>query len=441
VLERFKQNCIDLEIINKEKTVALAISGGKDSVFCAYMLNLVKIPFTMVHCNFKLRGAESDGDEKFIESLSTQLEYCSGFYSKSFETQIYSNQEKISIQEAARNLRYTYFEELKNEKIFDLLITCHHKSDVLETFFINLMRVSGIKGLKSIPRKREFLVRPMLNFSSSEIKEYITKQKIEFREDSSNESNNYLRNRIRNKIIPLIRNEVSDFENQANKSINILTKQEELFQYLVQKEIDLIADFQDVNSIANIDINRLLSYPQPSVLLYSILDKFGFNHSQCEQIIEISDSESGKFFESNNYVVLVDREHLILNIKKEHQTGNLEINGTGVYKINGTSFELKKVDSRAYNNSSDTEYIELNEQDFPLILRHWIEGDYIYPLGMKGKKLISDFFIDHKINQFEKHQTYLLATGQEIIWICGYRISENFKVTSGNNIYQISILK
>ena len=305
------------KLFNKSDQIGLAISGGRDSVCASYMLNDLEIPFIMVHVNFNLRGKESYNDQKFVERLSKKLPYCRGIKVLNSNAEDYAFEKKVSIQEAAREIRYTYFEDLKQSGHFDKLITAHNQNDMVETFLINLNRKSGISGLKSIPIKRRYIVRPFLALNTREINTYIANHNIKYREDSSNQSLKYLRNVIRKKVIPSIETSIPHFVDNALQSINILKAEKETLDYLLNQQIENITN----NDFENLYIQKkpLLNFPHPAAVLYQILDGYRFNIYQCKKIIDSFNGIPGKIFKSETHQLIVDREQIILEIKTSNQ--------------------------------------------------------------------------------------------------------------------------
>ncbi|MGB0851634.1 MAG: tRNA lysidine(34) synthetase TilS, partial [Bacteroidia bacterium] len=331
---------------------------------------------------------------------------------------------------------YEYFEELKNKGQFDKLITAHHRSDALETFFINLYRTSGIQGLKSIPVQRDYIIRPFLVFSSVEIETYLESHDIPFRSDSSNQDTKYLRNKVRQEVLPNINLSLPDFEERAIKSISYLNKENDLLEYLLQGEIKKITTVQ--NGRLEIQKKALFRYPQPNVVLYRILDKYGFNPSQCLHIIDTCQDKSGSTFSTVSAELIVDREHLYVQESKEELPLSVYIPGPGVYSFGKTTFNIEKITEAVFSEDSNEEFVSLAADLFPLKIRNWEQGDRFQPLGMKGSKLLSDFFIDQKIDIQTKRNTPLLCSENEIVWVMGHRISEKIKVTNNRNLYRIS---
>ncbi|PCJ63115.1 MAG: tRNA lysidine(34) synthetase TilS [Bacteroidetes bacterium] len=438
MLDRLKSYISKHKLFDKSDQLALAISGGKDSVCAAYLLNALNIEFLMVHVNFSLRGDESDNDEKFVLDLAVKLEMCTGIFVKKADTTTFAKLNKLSIQEAAREIRYQYFNELKTQQLYTKIITAHHTSDSLETFFINLYRKSGIRGLTGIQPIRNFVIRPLMAFSSLDIVNYIEENEIEFREDSSNNNTKYLRNSFRKAILPQIFKKLPDFEKRSLESIAILKQEQESLNYLLSAHSDSISTVE--NSKLKIQKNAVLSFPQPTVLLYHILDKFGFNPSQCKQIGIACRAENGKVFETDTHNLVIDRKHLIVLPKSVSKNYALEILTYGEFQVQNIYLKIEAVSHITFDNNKLSECVHLPTNFFPLTLRTWSTGDWFQPLGMQGTKLVSDFFIDEKINILEKQNIPLLCRQNEVLWIVGYRISEKLKITDNKDIYHLSLI-
>jgi len=435
VLTKLKSFIEKNQLFNKSDQIGLAISGGKDSVCTAHLLNDLKISFLMVHVNFNLRGKESDSDQKFVEHLSKELSYCKGIKVHSANTENYANTNKLSIQEAAREIRYIYFEKLKESGCFNKLITAHHQNDLIETFFINLQRKSGINGLKSIPVKRDYIIRPLLVFSSEEISAYIHKKAINYREDSSNENIKYLRNNIRKNVIPTLVESLPDFINNTSESISMLNAENDTFNYLLEQEISKITSSDSGNIFISKEL--LFNYPHPAVILYRILDSYQFNFDQCQQIIECLNGISGKQFFTKTHQLIVDRKQIIVKAKKITQATPLIIKKEGTYAFSDYSITIRKVTNWEFNKDKKEEILQISSDMFPLTIRSWMSGDRFTPLGMKGSKSLSDFFIDQKISLMEKSEIPLLCSNDKILWIIGHQISDLVKVSGTESVYQV----
>jgi tRNA(Ile)-lysidine synthase len=436
VLVKLKSFIEKNQLFNKSDRIGLAISGGKDSVSAAHLLNDLKISFTMIHINYKLRGKESDFDEKFVKHLSKNTENCKGIKCISVDARKYAKKHHVSIQEAARNIRYDYFEKLKLSNQLDIIITAHHQDDQVETFFINLNRISGIKGLKSIPVKRSYIVRPLLAFNSDEIKMYVAQKKIEYREDKSNQSTNYLRNVIRHQILPVIQNRLPDFVNHTSKSIALLNSEYELLDFFIKQFItsEITVSKQGIF----IPKSKITIFPQPEVLLYRILDKYGFNFSQCQQISVGLNGKTGKQYFSKTHQLLIDRTQIIISLIEDLSTTVLDIYTDGRYAFDKYTLTLKKVKKWTFSSHKNKEYLEIPPLFFPLTLRYWKKGDRFSPLGTKGNPLLSDFFINHKINNIDKKTIPLLCSNDTILWVVGYQISDIVRVRDGFFVFSVS---
>lgn len=438
MLNRINTFIQDYKLFNNSDQLALAISGGKDSVALAHILNQLNYKFVLIHCNFKLRGSESDADEEYVKELTKTLNNCEGFYSKSFQTEEYAIQNSLNTQLAARKLRYGYFEELYTKNVFTKLLTAHHKNDVVETFFINLNRGAGLRGLKSIPVRRSYIVRPMLEISSEEISNYLSENKISHREDSSNQTNKYLRNKLRNLVLPILENEMPGMIDSIANSAQKLAGENELLTYFIDDIKRKVCRENKLNQTLSISKSGILSYPQSTVILYRILDEYNFSYAQCEQII--SSTKSGKLFYSDTHKLLVDRKQYLVQKQATFSPETVEINKPGIYCLNHSKLVFTETNELEFNRNPLEETISIPPEMFPLQFRFWQQGDYISPLGMGGKKLLSDFFIDEKISLFEKQNIPLLCKKNEVLWVCGKRISNNVKATQNKDLYHLSII-
>lgn len=413
------------ELFNKSDQLALAISGGRDSVAMAHILNLWKVPFILVHCNFGLRGEASDKDEEFVLTLAAKLSYCQGCFTKSFKNHF--KESAANVQEKARTLRYAYFDTLYERGYFTKLITAHHKDDSIETFFINLYRSSGIKGLTGIDAKRNYIIRPFLSVSRKEIDQFIQQNNIDYREDESNAESKYLRNKLRNRVLPSIVSLLPDFRERLEKSLSILNEEEFLLRTLLTKHIEKVVT-ETKNGDVLIAKSELISFPQSTALLYQILNSYGFNHSQCEQI-SASLSNNGALFKTEDYQLVVEDKRLFLTSNKRLIDDCLTINNVGEFVLNDKKISISLTESPQLSTHTNQECVCLSSTDFPLKLRLWQNGDRMNPLGMKGTKLVSDILTDLKVNRLEKQSTLvLLSANEQIIWLVGYRISEKFKL-------------
>lgn len=403
-------------------TYLIAVSGGRDSMTLLSVFYSLKLKIIVAHVNYQLRGEDSDLDEGLVST------YCKEHKIKlevlKSDTNTYCEKHKLGIQEGARNIRYNWFEKLKKEHQSNYIVTAHHLDDAIETFFINLSRGSGVKGLKSIPYLHEGKLRPLIHYSRKDITDYALENKLVFRDDHSNNSNDYLRNKLRNKVIPVILAEIEGIENGISKSIDFLKMDAEFLYQQLEKETKKAIKHEG-NSILVSNYALL-----PKRLIFHILQKYNFNYSQFFSIIK--NGKSGNTFNSKNHVLIIERKDLIISSKSNKNNENQStISSFGTHKINELTIEITKIKKPInLKTEPNTAYFSTSKLQFPLTLRNWKRGDAFLPYGMKGRKKISDFFIDQKIGVSEKSKIKILEYNGEIVWIIGFRTSDIFKVKS-----------
>lgn len=430
IIEAFGNFCLDLKLFNRNEKILLAVSGGVDSVVMAHIFSKLGLNFGIAHCNFKLRGKDSNTDENFIKNLSLK-KFKVEFYSVQFNTQNYARQHRQSIQESARNLRYKWLEKIRSENGYQYIATAHNADDNIETFFINLIRGTGIAGLCGIPAKNNRIIRPLLFAYKTDIVDFAQNQGIIYREDITNSEDKYLRNKIRHHIIPSFEKISSSFKENMVGNINNLNNTKAIYKsYINSLGISQI----DKKGLIKIEI-KTLSQLQPlsQHYLYEIIAPFGFNKTQCQNIIESLSSVSGKVFLTDKYKLLRDRKYLLIApITYENTTGNFLIYPKTRHTLHPVELKIsiqKVPENYRNNNSPDIARFDAAKIQFPLTIRKWERGDYFYPLGMKGRKKLSDFFTENKFSLFDKSGCWLLCSGGEIIWIIGHRMDNRFKIT------------
>jgi tRNA(Ile)-lysidine synthase len=378
-----------------------------------------------------LRGDDSDEDEEFVRNLAAQ--YQVPFFSKKFDTVTASKQLRIGIQETARTLRYEWFSEILKKEKYDYLATAHHQDDHIETFFINLLRGCGISGLHGILKKRNNIIRPLLFASRKEMEKYAVENRLEHREDVSNQETKYTRNKIRHDLIPTLEKIQPNFNNIMNENIEHFHEAEIIYQTRIQQVIPQITILLSDNTLA-IDIEKLQALEAPKTFLFEILSPFGFKKDIIPDIFQSFTATSGKRFSSEHYTLIKDRKHLLLH---EKQTSNRDL-----FFIEKDDSEILapihlKLEHRTINDQFTIpieQHIACFDYEkivFPLTIRKPKTGDSFIPLGMKGRKKLSDFFVDQKFSQIEKENTWLLCSDCEIIWIINHRISDKCKITEG----------
>ncbi len=407
----------------KEKKLLLATSGGIDSMVLLYLCHQLKLDVRVAHCNFQLRGDESDEDENFVKNQCEKLDVL--LFVNHFDTKKFAEEQKLSIQVVARNLRYEWFNTLLINNNYDYILTAHHLDDSLETFLINFTRGSGLDGLTGIPQQNGSIIRPLLPFSRDEIETFAKESDIEWRDDSSNASDKYLRNKLRHDIIPLLKELnpglLQSFENTISNLKQSQTLVDDASRIVYRKVVT------DINFQKRINLPELMQLPNYVAYLYQWLEPFGF--TDWDSINDLATAQSGKQIHSQNYTLLKDRNELIVFPKAESEEPSK-------FLIEKEQKEVKFPLKMAFCNVDDisiqtTNVIFVDEEklQYPLEIRKWQEGDWFYPYGMDGKKKLSKFFKDEKFSLFDKSNAWLLCSENQIVWVVGKRQDERFKVT------------
>ena len=436
MLDRLKDYNSKKELFSATDKLLIAVSGGVDSIVLVELLRQLDNQIAVAHCNFKLRARESDLDQEFVK------EYCEKhdipFHTISFQTKEIAADRKISTQMAARELRYEWFEDLIERYELDKLVTAHHINDQVETFFVNLLRGSGVNGLSGIPIKADRLVRPLSFATKQEVKDFATSKNLKYREDESNTENKYVRNKIRLEIIPLLEELNPSFIHNAQKSMNLLSEANLLVAEEVSrfKKTAVKAEGDEVT----INWELLKESIAPQLVAYELLKMFGFNSSQVDHIVQTENLVTGAIIESETHVLLVNRDELIVSSKKVH-------NGVREEKIGGLVFENKWLKGDVVSREELLEFpdgvtaaaFDADLIEKPILLDGWQKGDAFQPFGMKTFKKLSDFFIDEKLSLFQKDKVQILRANDAIVWVVGYRVDNRFRITE--NTKQVWLVK
>lgn len=442
MLEEFLAFNKKQQLFKKEDKVLLTVSGGVDSIVMCDLFHKAGFTFGIAHCNFKLRGKESDEDKAFVSGLAEK--YNVPFWWKSFKTKPYAEKKKISIQMAARELRYEWMKRLAHDKKYSFIATAHHLDDSIETFFINILRGTGIAGLKGVPVKQGIIIRPLLFANKNRIREYAEAEKLVWREDSSNLTDKYLRNNIRHHLIPSLKKLNSGFEKTITKELSYLKDAAEIFRkFIEEKKQDIVVE-EGKNILLN--IKKLKDSEHAETILHELLRAYDFTPETTELIAKRMYTTAGKKFLSPTYRLIKDRDFFILTPHQEPEEEKVRF-----IKKNQTEFENEdlhlKINSWAGNlthikdKKSSVAYFDHASLTFPLKVRKWKPGDSFHPLGMNGRKKLSDFFIDNKMPVNEKENVYVIESGGEIIWVVNHRIDDRYKVLRNTKkIFQISII-
>lgn len=416
--------------IPRDAGFILAVSGGADSISMLHAFKYLNLKILVLHCNFSLRGKESDMDEQFVKRFCDS--YGIAHSVKKFDTTAYAKEKGLSIEMAARELRYNWFREMKAKKKMDYIVVAHHADDIAETVFINYIRGTGIKGLTGIKPIKEDVLRPLLSCSRTDILQYIEDNQLGFRTDSTNNSLDYVRNKIRHQVIPVFKEINPSFLETVRENCETLKETEQIYLYGIQQLQEQVLDCEEEEIL--IHIGKTLASPAPYTLLYETLKPFGFNKIQIRDILNTHTAISGKKFIAGHHTLVKGRTYWRLFDNSQALDTVISIDKPGRYTIRN-----KDVEFFILPNSEDFEIptdlsiacLDADKITFPLQIRHWQAGDYFCPIGMKkSKKKLSDFFRDQKFSEKQKKDCLLLLSGDKIAWVMEYRVDDRFKVTS-----------
>lgn len=412
--------------------ILLAVSGGKDSVVLFDLFCRAKFNFEVAHCNFQLRGEDSDQDALFVAQLCASNGIT--FRATTFSTKAFAQANKLSIEMAARQLRYEWFEQIRQESGCQYIATAHHLNDSIETILLNLTKGTGISGLRGILPKKAHIIRPLLFAARTEIENYVVENQLQWREDSSNASNEYQRNLLRNEVIPLLKQINPNLEQTFARNIDRLQAIDNDFQHSLSNFKKAIS--KEENGTLMLSIAGIQNRQSAAYLLEETLKEFGFNYFQSKEIYHSLNKSSGKTFHSATHTLVKDRDYLIIVTKEEKSFEKVLIEkGTQETAYNGIKLQISNAtieDWRAYltgEKSPNMLWVDAQRLSFPLVIRPWQEGDWFIPLGMKGKKKISDFLVDKKVPLHLKKTTSVLCSGNDIVWVIGQRTDDRFKIT------------
>ncbi len=427
MLDRVKKYIEEHKLFARNNRILLAVSGGIDSMVMAAIFVESGYKIGIAHCNFSLRGEEADKDEQLVErfAIKNKLPY----YSVRFNTKEYAKAHSVSIQMAARKLRYDWFRRLCVEHSFQYIATAHNLDDKIETFFLNLTRGTGIKGLSGMPPKSNDIIHPLLFASRKEIEEYAKVNGVAFREDATNATTYYARNRIRHNVVPEFCTINPSFYNTMEENMQRIAQANRLVQQALNKLVQK-ACRQD-NAMYVVAIEQLLQYQPLSLFLFELLSPFGFTADTINDIEKALTEQAGKQFFSPTHQLVKNRDELLISpitIKENEEyliaEGTKEIAlpiELSFEAVCGTSVKSLKA-------SNNVAYINADRLVYPLMLRKWKEGDSFVPFGMSGKKKLSDFFIDNKLSLIDKQQQWVLLSGNDIVWIIGQRTDNRYRV-------------
>ena len=408
----------------KKSKLLIAISGGMDSVVLARLCHNMGFKMALAHCNFNLRGNESDADEHFVLQLAEDLDL--EVFVESFDTNIFAEQQKLSIQMAARKLRYDWFEALAEQLHFDYVLTAHHADDNLETFLINLTRGTGLEGLTGIPEVQGKLVRPLLPFSRETIEAFAKKSHFTWRDDSSNVSTKYVRNKLRHDVIPVLKQINPSLLLSFQNTMNNLNDTASIVNESIKKVSDRAVETLDNHQI-KFKISEFKKLNNPKAYLFELLKAYGF--TEWNDVANLLNAQSGKQVFSETWRLIKDRNYLLLSERPKEIAETMTVFEADDFIDTpfGTLF-LSEVDAVAETGKSLI-FVDKEALRFPLTIRKWQKGDVFYPAGMTGKKKLSKYFKDEKFSLLDKENTWLLCTQTAIVWVIGKRADNRFRVT------------
>jgi tRNA(Ile)-lysidine synthase len=429
LLTRFVHNIVEKKLFAPSDRLLIAVSGGVDSIVLCDLCRNAGFDFEIAHANFQLRGEDSVADEHFVKDLAGQLRV--PVHVKKFDTPAYAGEKKFSIQVAARELRYEWFNELLDSGP-RLLLTAHHADDNIETVLMNFFRGTGITGLRGMLAKHDRIVRPLLFASKKDILAYARERKLSWREDISNTSDKYSRNYFRNAIIPMVYKIYPEAEANLVHNISRFAEAEELFCQAVEQHKKKLLELKGHE--VHIPILKLTKLSPLHTILFEVIKDYGFSSHQVSEIIHLTQAKQGRYVQSSSHRIIRNRNWLIIApVNNENGIHIVIDDDDREVNFSGGKLRIDSRDTDNINFSNDVHVAELDERriKFPLLLRKWKAGDYFYPLGMKKKKKISRFLIDNKLSKTDKEKLYVIESDKKICWVVGMRIDERFKVTAG----------
>ena len=433
LVTQFKNYISSNNLFSAKDKLLLAVSGGIDSVVLCELCKQAGYEFGIAHCNFQLRGEDSERDEKFVGGLAAK--YNVDFHTIKFDTKDIAKERRMSTQETARELRYGWFEKIRVENGYQFILTAHHADDNIETVLLNFFRGTGIRGLKGIEPKHGYIVRPLLFVRRKDLEGFLKENNLTFVQDYTNQHDDYTRNYFRNQLIPLIEKSFPGANENMIANISRFREVEQLYQQAVAVHKKKLVE-QKANEI-HLPVLKFKKTPSLRSVLYEIIKEYGFTAHQLPDIMNLLDSESGKYVQSSSHRIIKNRQWLIIAPNETNKGDIIVIDEVGNWQFAIGNLQLET--TLTANTSTIAQYqlqtansialLDADKIKFPLLLRKWKQGDYFYPLGMMKKKKLSRFFIDQKLSKIDKENAWVIEMDKKIIWVVGYRIDERFKIT------------
>ena len=428
-LSAFQESLKKLGVTKKDRLL-LAVSGGMDSAVLAACAAMSGLDFGIAHANFQLRGVESERDEAFVRQLAQT--YGKPVFVKKMDTTRYASDEKISIQVAARNLRYSWFKTLtgKDPSGFRFVVTAHHLDDQVETMLMHFFRGTGIGGLTGMPEKNDNLVRPFLFFPKSRIKEFALSEKLSWVEDSSNASDDYTRNYFRNQLIPSAATVFPDIMQNLEKNLHRFAEAANLYRQAIALHKKKL--LKQNGSEMQIPVLLLKKTEPIRTILFEIIREYHFTSAQTDEVIRLLDSTSGKYISSPTHRIIKNRRWLIISPNEDAQVSHIVIEqheSALVYPEGKLVVKnISSPETESILRDPAIACLDAEKLHFPLVLRKWAAGDYFYPLGMTKKKKLARYFIDQKLSKTAKEKVWVLVSDKQIVWVVGHRIDNRFRI-------------
>lgn len=425
------------QLLQPKERVIIGVSGGADSVALLDVLIRLKYDCVVAHCNFHLRGEESNRDERFVRELCWNYDITLEVID--FDTEGYAAEHNISIEMAARELRYNWFEELRQKYSAESIAVAHHKDDSVETVLLNLIRGTGIRGLTGIAARNGNIIRPFLSVSRADIVFYLSEKGISYVDDCTNAESIYSRNKIRLDVLPLLESINPSAKESILKTAKYLTEVESIYlDYVNEAKKQILEDNR-------IDILKLMNYVEPKTILFEILHPLGFNSDVIEQIIESVDRESGKIFMSSDksMKVVKDRDSLIISKVGDYFAVEYLIQKDEWLIEEPLKLKIEHIDIEDFVIEKDKNilFVDTDKISYPLTLRRWQQGDWFIPFGMKGRKKLSDYFSDNKFSLVDKESSWLLCSDENIVWLVGHRSDDRYRVSrSTKSVLKITLI-
>lgn len=442
LLDRFIEFNKKENLFHPNDSLLLAVSGGVDSVVLCELCRQAGYKFVIAHCNFRLRNKESERDKEFVFTLAKNVGV--EFLLKEFNTNEYASENRLSTQEAARILRYEWFNEIITHSIPQgprWILTAHHADDNIETMLMNFFRGTGIHGLRGMLPKQGRIIRPLLMIKKNQILEFANIHNLNWVEDSSNQSDKYSRNYFRYNVIPLIQTIYLEVEHNLLSNLHRFSE----IELLYNQSVDLFKQklIEKKGNEIHIPVLKLKKALVPVTIIHEIIKEYGFSVAQVHDVLKIMDSETGKYIESATHRIIKNRNWIIIAPGNSQQAENIIINESdSIIEFDKGKLVFERGQSSKLNIKTTQEIAQVDSAEicFPLLLRKSKTGDYFYPLGMRKKKKLSRFFIDQKLSKSDKENVWILEMNKKIVWIIGMRIDDRFKISqSSTSVLSITL--